>query len=57
VTVEAIWHRQCEADRGVTWLRSQIEAATEGLRQGATQEEGPFSEGPIRRGDPGVSDS
>jgi len=32
VTVEAIWHRQCEADQGVTWLRSQIEAATESLR-------------------------
>jgi DNA-binding transcriptional LysR family regulator len=32
VTVEAIWHRQCEADRGVRWLRSQIESATEVLR-------------------------
>jgi DNA-binding transcriptional LysR family regulator len=32
VTVEVIWHRQCEADRGVIWLRRQIEAATESLR-------------------------
>jgi len=32
VAVEAVWHRECEADRGVMWLRKQIESATEALR-------------------------
>jgi len=35
VAVEAIWHRQCEADQGLMWLRAQIEQATEVLRTGA----------------------
>jgi DNA-binding transcriptional LysR family regulator len=31
VAVEAIWHRQCEADKGVTWLRGQIESTSHAL--------------------------